>query len=248
MTNATSIEQEAAELRKSIANLETQIKGLREYVATQERNLRTAPDAVRDITERGLAEARSDLSLKELRLQQERQDLQSKQVVLGKLSEVKRKQQDIETLERERDRINRLLDQARIDVQRLNQEYIALTGRRNDTIWALSFASGQQIPLASDRAELLVGCADPSVFPDVDLTPFGGTASGVSRRHALLRHNQGTWTITDLNSTNGTFVNGTRIASNMPTPLPDHAAVRFGTIDATFSAQASVPNKTTRFT
>lgn len=246
MIDPATLEQEANDLRRSIAHLEAQIKGLREYVATQERNLRTAPDAVRDITERGLAEARSDLSLKEMRLQQERQDLQAKQVVLGKLGEFRRKQQDIETLERERERITRLIDQAQYDVQRLQQEYQALLGQPSTTVWTLLFDGGQQVVLPPTKTEVLIGCADPGVFPDVDLTPFGGTSSGVSRRHASLRFQNGVWNLTDLNSTNGTFINTTRLAPNVPTPLPQHAVLRFGGINATLTSQPMASNKTTR--
>ena len=93
---------------------------------------------------------------------------------------------------------------------------------------------GERVALPLGKPELLVGCADPSTFPDVDLTPFGGTNSGVSRRHATLRFNNGAWSIVDLNSTNGTFVDTNRIAPNTPTPLRDGARLRFGGVDATF--------------
>jgi glucose-6-phosphate-specific signal transduction histidine kinase len=232
--------------RKSM-NLEHRLETLK-HRSSQERNLRTAPDSVRDITERGLAEARSDLHLKELRAQQLRQDLQSKQVVMTKLNEIERKNQDIETLERERERITRLLDHARADVQRLNQEYLALTQPGTSTAPVLVLDAGSQIELRQDAGELLVGCADSGTFPDIDLTPVGGTANGVSRRHAVLRHTNGTWTITDLNSTNGTFVNGARISANVPTPVQNQSKLRFGRVEATFVERATTPQKTVRFT
>lgn len=40
----------------------------------------------------------------------------------------------------------------------------------------------------------------------------------VSRKHATLRHEGGSWTLTDLGSSNGTFVNGVRIATQTLRP------------------------------
>jgi chromosome segregation ATPase len=137
MPNRSVLEQESSDLRKSIANLEAQIKGVREYIAAQERNLRNAAESIRHITERGLAEARSDLHLKEIRLQQLRQDLLTSQAILGKLGEIERKQQDIQTLERERDRIIDLLERAHSDLQRLNNEYLAMTSPTGVSEYAL---------------------------------------------------------------------------------------------------------------
>lgn len=246
MPNRSVLEQESSDLRRSIANLETQIKAVREYIATQERNLRNAAESVRQITERGLAEARSDLNLKEIRLQQVRQDLLAKQAILSKLGEIERKQQDVQTLERERDRIIDLLDRARADLQRLNTDYLTLTSPAGGPEYSLVFAEGQRIAFTTDKSELLVGCADSGVFPDIDLTAFGGTTSGVSRRHALLRFSHGSWAITDLQSTNGTYVNGAKIAPNMPIPLHDQAKLRFGGVDATFTEPVPPVGKTTR--
>jgi hypothetical protein len=246
MPNRSVLEQESSDLRKSIANLEAQIKGVREYIAAQERNLRNAAESIRHITERGLAEARSDLHLKEIRLQQLRQDLLTSQAILGKLGEIERKQQDIQTLERERDRIIDLLERAHSDLQRLNNEYLAMTSPTGVSEYALIFAGGQRIVLTTDRSELMVGCADIGVFPDIDLTVFGGTTNGVSRKHAMLRFSHGSWTITDLHSTNGTYVNAVKIAPDAPTLLHDQAKLRFGGVDATFVEQGLPARKTTR--
>lgn len=48
--------------------------------------------------------------------------------------------------------------------------------------------------------------ADNGVFPDVDLDAFDQDAK-VSRRHARIRRNNGSYVIEDLGSTNGTYVN-----------------------------------------
>lgn len=58
----------------------------------------------------------------------------------------------------------------------------------------------------------------------------------VSRRHARLEFEAGSWHVTDLDSTNGTYLNGTRVPPNVATPLPYGANIRFGAVLARFRA------------
>ena len=58
----------------------------------------------------------------------------------------------------------------------------------------------------------------------------------VSRRHARLEYEGGSWHVTDLDSTNGTYLNGTRVPPNVATPLPYGANIRFGAVLARFRA------------
>ncbi|MCC7447704.1 MAG: FHA domain-containing protein [Anaerolineae bacterium] len=48
--------------------------------------------------------------------------------------------------------------------------------------------------------------------PQVDLTPFGAMNAGCSRLHAAIGHDEAGWWIKDLNSSNGTWINGERAA------------------------------------
>ncbi|HEX5727340.1 MAG TPA: FHA domain-containing protein, partial [Longimicrobiaceae bacterium] len=50
----------------------------------------------------------------------------------------------------------------------------------------------------------------------------------VSAAHARLEWDLGAWRITDLESTNGTSVEGVRLAPHVPTPLQYGATVRLG--------------------
>jgi hypothetical protein len=50
----------------------------------------------------------------------------------------------------------------------------------------------------------------------------------VSTTHARLEYDAGEWRITDLASTNGTSVEGVRLAPNVPTPLSYGSTVRLG--------------------
>lgn len=56
----------------------------------------------------------------------------------------------------------------------------------------------------------------------------------VSAQHAKLEYDMGGWRITDLQSTNGTAVEGVRLAPGVPTPLPYGVKVRLGGVQLQF--------------
>jgi len=95
---------------------------------------------------------------------------------------------------------------------------------------------GKDLPLPIDKPEIIVGREDPisGIFPEIDLTPYGGETGGVSRQHARLNYSAGQWTVTDLNSTNYTRVDGAKIEPNVATPLNDGARLQFGRVAMTF--------------
>ncbi|HYF62540.1 MAG TPA: FHA domain-containing protein [Herpetosiphonaceae bacterium] len=97
-------------------------------------------------------------------------------------------------------------------------------------------SSGATLDLPTDKPVIVVGREDPisGIYPEVDLTPHGGESGGVSRQHARLLHDGGSWKVEDLNSTNYTKVNGTKIAPNTPTDLNDGDKVNFGRVALTF--------------
>ena len=53
----------------------------------------------------------------------------------------------------------------------------------------------------------------------------------VSRRHAVARPADNTWTITDLGAANGTFVNGERLLRDEPRVLADGDVIRVGAVE-----------------
>ena len=95
---------------------------------------------------------------------------------------------------------------------------------------------GKDLLLPTDKPEIIVGREDPisGIFPEIDLTPYGGETGGVSRQHARLNQSAGQWTVTDLNSTNYTRVDGAKIEPNVATPLNDGARLQFGRVAMTF--------------
>lgn len=95
---------------------------------------------------------------------------------------------------------------------------------------------GKELPLPADKAEIIVGREDPisQIFPEIDLTPFGGETGGVSRQHARITQANGQWMLTDLNSTNYTRVDGVKIDPQVAVPIRDGSRLQFGRIAATF--------------
>lgn len=64
------------------------------------------------------------------------------------------------------------------------------------------------------RESMLMGREDPdqNVFPEIDLSPYHAFTHGVSRRHAVIQARNGRLTFKDLNSTNGSRLNGFDLA------------------------------------
>jgi len=84
--------------------------------------------------------------------------------------------------------------------------------------------------------EVLIGRMDPMQMepPDLDLQPYGGGSSGVSRHHArFLRRDEG-WYLEDLQSTNGTYVNEVRLLPHRPVRLHSGDLVRFAQLTLVF--------------
>jgi len=96
-------------------------------------------------------------------------------------------------------------------------------------------ASGAEIPLPA-KDEILIGREDPvsGIFPDIDLTPHGGEEGGVSRRHARIVVEGGTFYIVDQNSTNFTYVNRQRLAPDTRQQLKDGDDIRCGRVSLVF--------------
>jgi predicted nucleic acid-binding Zn ribbon protein len=97
--------------------------------------------------------------------------------------------------------------------------------------------SGAQIPLV-DQPTLSVGRLDEisGIYPDIDLTPHGGDDAGVSRRHAQLIQEDDAWYVLDLDSTNGTFVNGVELTPKTRSLLSDGDQITMGELQLVFHA------------
>lgn len=81
--------------------------------------------------------------------------------------------------------------------------------------------------------------------PDIDLNPFQGFEKGVSRKHARIRAENNIVTLTDLNSSNGTFISGKKLHPGLNYPLNQGDSVRLGQLKLTVQFHV-VPRDTTR--
>jgi hypothetical protein len=77
-----------------------------------------------------------------------------------------------------------------------------------------------------------LGRSDPTqnIFPEVDLTDDLAIEYGVSREHVRIYREGDVTLIEDLGSTNGTLLNGERLAPYMPEPLRHGDQLQLGTL------------------
>ncbi len=91
---------------------------------------------------------------------------------------------------------------------------------------------------------MVVGRTDPTatnVQVDLDLADYEGAEHGVSRQHAILLPSaEGLW-IVDLDSTNGTWINGLYLQPGMKYRLRTSDRVEFGTLELMIRVIGEVP-------
>jgi len=100
--------------------------------------------------------------------------------------------------------------------------------------WVLHLHIGQEGQTRELELSLVkpirLGRNDPRevVFPEVDLTDHRGKEYGVSREHACIIQRNDVVEVEDLGSTNGTLLNGERLAPYIPKLLRDGDQLRLG--------------------
>jgi len=108
-------------------------------------------------------------------------------------------------------------------------------------------SNGERLVLASPdgstldipvKEEVVIGREDPisEIFPDLDLTGFGGMEQGVSRKHAVIHRSGADYTVEDMGSTNGTYVNRKKVQPNVPQAIKPGDELRFGKLAFSFKA------------
>lgn len=86
----------------------------------------------------------------------------------------------------------------------------------------------KHVSIRIEKEVILGRNAKESKDPMLDLTSLGGFQMGISRRHAKIRRAETGYEIIDLGSTNGTWLNGQRLAPEKPYPLTNGAQVQLG--------------------
>jgi hypothetical protein len=93
--------------------------------------------------------------------------------------------------------------------------------------------NGWTLPIVlTPKEKTIIGRKDPTSgdSPDIDLSTYAAYQMGVSRAHAYIMREEEHLKLHDLNSRNGTFVNGQRITPEQPQLLHDGDEVRLGKI------------------
>jgi hypothetical protein len=84
------------------------------------------------------------------------------------------------------------------------------------------------ITVQTDKEFVLGRKLEDSTDTVVDLSPYDGYVSGVSRRHALIRQTKKGVELIDLGSVNGTWLNDQRLKANVPYPLESGELIGLG--------------------
>ena len=74
----------------------------------------------------------------------------------------------------------------------------------------------------------VIGRAAGDSRPDIDLSPFGALELGVSRRHAMFTRRSATIMVQDLDSINGTYLNGERLVPKQARVLRNQDELTLG--------------------
>ncbi len=110
-----------------------------------------------------------------------------------------------------------------------------IDGEAEKLVLASSDGSVLDIPA---KDEVVIGREDPisEVFPDVDLTGLGGMENGVSRRHAVIHRAGADYTVEDMGSTNGTYINKKKLQPHAPQTIKPGDELRFGKLSLKLQA------------
>lgn len=104
----------------------------------------------------------------------------------------------------------------------------------------ITFSDNAQFTVSRDVTN--VGRADiaQNWHPELDLIPFGGGDPnfGVSRHQAVIRRDGSAFSVLDVGSTNGTYVNGRMLEYNKAVDLHDGDTIAFGAFNAKISIGA----------
>jgi hypothetical protein len=97
----------------------------------------------------------------------------------------------------------------------------------------INLENGQMITTQLERTFIL-GRASTEIKRNetlVDLTPFGALELGISRVHAMIHQTNGKYQLTDLSSSNGTWLESQRLVPKQPYPLESGDRIRVGRLN-----------------
>lgn len=98
----------------------------------------------------------------------------------------------------------------------------------HDSSIALFIGGSEQPLLLRRQPEISLGRqVEPGLTPPI-IDPGVAAEYGVSRNHATINFADGVYTVKDLGSTNGTFLNGKRLLDQLPYVLQSGDQIRLG--------------------
>lgn len=99
-----------------------------------------------------------------------------------------------------------------------------------DTVIIMHFSEQNERVSLQPQSEIVLGRIDQNThtYPDIDLTPHGALEHGVSRTHATIRRAEDSMTVMDMDSANGTYLNGKKLIPHQPHILRDGDEIKFG--------------------
>jgi hypothetical protein len=118
-------------------------------------------------------------------------------------------------------------------------EHVAETSAAGAVPLALQLTLGPLTHTQPIEGEVLIGRRDPErgLFPAVELADD----DAVSRRHAVIRVRNGVSLLQDLNSLNGTFVNGCKLRAGQDVALQPGDCIELGEFSVLRVIAAAVP-------
>ena len=97
----------------------------------------------------------------------------------------------------------------------------------------IDLENGKPIAVVEEKVFLL-GRRSPELDTQeqlIDLMPYGAIELGISRMHAMIRKTKNGYKITDLGSSNGTWLESQRLAAKQAYPLSSGDRIRLGRLN-----------------
>ncbi len=100
----------------------------------------------------------------------------------------------------------------------------------------LHISGGEKPLILRMKEQVMLGRHTPNVANAqfIDLVPYGGYKKGISRAHAVIQRTDKGLTITDLASSNGSWLNGIRLVPYGPKTLKSSDQIRLGQLEIDF--------------
>jgi pSer/pThr/pTyr-binding forkhead associated (FHA) protein len=104
--------------------------------------------------------------------------------------------------------------------------------------------------ILKNQLQLMVGRENQELEKTavLDLSRYGDMAQGISRHHAMLRYEKGDYSIEDLGSTNGTWLNRSRLTPGKLYPLRSNDQIWLGPLKLLFCSASSDQENRVDFT